>query len=87
MVYEKECKIFCDCGYWYLELPFKAGIIELGDSINNAIIFSDELKVIDDVENGVEEIETCEDKGWDMDYYQHIKEKLLNDANGNGGEQ
>ena len=53
-MYKEKINLVCNGGYWYIELPFNAGNIDLGDSIQEAIDMSDDLKIINHVENGLD---------------------------------
>jgi len=58
-----ECKLICDDGWWFVELPFNAGKIDLGSSIEEAIDMSDELKIIKHLETKVISPEEIEAEG------------------------
>ena len=53
-MYKQKINLVCNGGYWHIELPFNAGNIELGDSIQEAMDMSDDLKIINYVENGLD---------------------------------
>ncbi len=58
---KNNCKLICNGGYWIVELPFAAGTIELGDSMNEVVDMSDELKIINHLENGLSPEEMVEE--------------------------
>lgn len=59
----QNCKLICDKGWWFIELPFNAGKIDLGDSIHEAMDMSDELKIMNNLENDISSPEEMEAEG------------------------
>lgn len=72
-----DCKIVCEKGYWFVELPFNAGIIDLGDSINDIIDTSDEFKYLNHRENGLSDDEICGEEQYNSEEINILRLKLF----------
>ena len=71
-----DCKLVCEKGYWFIELPFNSGTIDLGSSFDEIKDFNNELKVIDYAENGLTIFEISKEMDYDLDTIKAIVDKI-----------